>query len=295
MRAGRILGVRITLNNFFLLALILFALAGNLREALVFFGAALLHEAAHVVAARSYGLTVRELELLPFGGVARIEDLDLATLDPGVETAVALAGPLENLALAGVAWLLAGYGVWNVSLAGLFLRANLTLALFNLLPALPLDGGRVLRAHLSLRLPWRQATDIAARLGQAVGALLICLGAFFHRYGLFAVTTALVGTFLLAAATGERRWAGLVLLRYLAGKRAALEHGEVLAAQPLVAASETRLKEILREFAARRYHLIWVVDQERNLVGVLGEDEFIAAFFNLGPGATLGEALARRK
>lgn len=295
MKIGRVAGVRVVLNNYFLLALLAYAWWGLLPEALAVFGAALLHEVAHMVAARAYGLTVRELELLPFGGVARIEDLDLAALDSDVETAVALAGPLQNVVLAGAARLLAGYGIWDASQAAIFLRANLGLAIFNLLPGLPLDGGRVLRAYLSRRLPWRQATELCACFGQAVGAALVFLGALLYREGLSVLTTALLGAFLLAAASGERRWAGLTLLRYLAHKQTELNRGEVLAGQLLVAGVETRLKEVMREFGARRYHLIWVVNGERNLAGILGEDEFITALLTLGPGATLGEALARRK
>lgn len=95
MKIGRVAGVRVALNNYFLLTLLAYAWWGLLPEALAVFGAALLHEVAHMVAARAYGLTVRELELLPFGGVARIEDLDLAALDSDVETAA--AGRLRNL------------------------------------------------------------------------------------------------------------------------------------------------------------------------------------------------------
>ncbi|MDK2856185.1 MAG: stage sporulation protein [Bacillota bacterium] len=295
MRIGRFAGVRVTLNNYFLLVLLAYAWWGLFPEALAVFGAALLHEVAHMVAARAYGLTVRELELLPFGGVARIEDLDLVSLEPEVETAVALAGPLQNVVLAGAARLLAGYEIWDASQAAIFWRANLGLALFNLLPGLPLDGGRVLRAYLSCRLPWRQATEVSAGVGQAVGGALVFLGAVLYRQGLPALTTALLGAFLLAAASGERRWAGLTLLRYLAHKQTELGRGEVLTGRLLVAGADTRLKDVMREFGTRRYHLIWVVNRERNLAGVLGEDEFITALFGLGPGATLGEALARRK
>ncbi|HHY92009.1 MAG TPA: peptidase M50, partial [Firmicutes bacterium] len=205
------------------------------------------------------------------------------------------AGPVENVLLAGAAWLLAGYGVWDLGAANLFFRANLGLALFNLLPGLPLDGGRVLRALLSRHLPWRQATELTARLGQAWGALLVCLGAALYRERLAALSIVLLGGFLWTAATAEQRWAGLVLLRYLAHKRARLAAGAVLTGQPLVAAADTELRAVGRALAAGRYHLIWVVDKEERLQGLLSEAEFTSALLHLGPGATLGEALARRK
>ncbi|MGI6604647.1 MAG: peptidase M50 [Firmicutes bacterium] len=294
MRAGQVLGVRIILNDFFLLALVAYALLGFLPEALTFFGAALLHETAHVVAARAYGLRVQEMEILPFGGVARIEDLDLTSLDPQVEAAVALAGPAENMILAAAAWLLSGYGIWDVSLAGLFFRANTTLALFNLLPALPLDGGRLLRSALSQRLPWRQATEIATRLGQALGVLIVLLALLLCQHHVFALSAALAGVFIWSAAESERRSSSLVLIRYLVHKQAGIKKGQVLPGQVLVVAANSYLKEVVKELTTGRYHLIWVLDREGRLLGTLGEGEFSAALFSLGPNSTFQEALSRR-
>ena len=127
------------------------------------YGAALLHEIAHAVVACSYGLKIEEIELLPFGGVARIKDLDLSTWDPKTEVAVALAGPVENLVLAGAAWILAGYGVWNVSLAGLFLQANLAVAAFN-----PVSYTHLSVASLILEC-WTPGRQRAARLSAVAG------------------------------------------------------------------------------------------------------------------------------
>lgn len=257
------------------------------------YGAALLHEIAHAVVACSYGLKIEEIELLPFGGVARIKDLDLSTWDPKTEVAVALAGPVENLVLAGAAWILAGYGVWNISLAGLFLQANLAVAAFNLLPAWPLDGGRILRAYLAQRLSWRQATEIAARLGQALGAVLVCLGLVLMRHGLLFFNIAVLGGFLWAVAATEERWAGLVLLRYLAHKRRGLQTGEVVKGEVLAAAGETTLRDLTKRFVAGRYHLVYVLDKDHKIMAIISEDEVIMGLFTYGPDMTLSRLVRR--
>ncbi|HHT70987.1 MAG TPA: peptidase M50 [Firmicutes bacterium] len=293
MKVGRILGVQVKVNSFFLLILVVYGATGYLTEALLVYGAALLHEIAHAVVACSYGLKIEEIELLPFGGVARIKDLDLSTWDPKTEVAVALAGPVENLVLAGAAWILAGYGVWNISLAGLFLQANLAVAAFNLLPAWPLDGGRILRAYLAQRLSWRQATEIAARLGQALGAVLVCLGLVLMRHGLLFFNIAVLGGFLWAVAATEERWAGLVLLRYLAHKRRGLQTGEVVKGEVLAAAGETTLRDLTKRFVAGRYHLVYVLDKDHKIMAIISEDEVIMGLFTYGPDMTLSRLVRR--
>lgn len=295
MKVGRVLGVEVKVNRYFLLLLVAYTATGYLAEVLVMYGAALLHEIAHAVVAHSYGLQIEEIELLPFGGIARIRDLDLSTLNPQVEGTVALAGPAENLALAAVAWILAGHGVWNVSLAGLFLQANLALAVFNLLPALPLDGGRLLRAYLARSISWRQATDITARLGQALGAVLICLGLVLMRHGFLFINTAVLGAFLWATATAERRWAGLVFLRFLTRKKHGLQSGEVLKGEPLVVASDTELRYVLEKFITGRYHLICVLDKDHKIMAIISEDDLITGLLTGGPKLTLDELIQQRQ
>jgi Zn-dependent protease len=176
----------------------------------VVFGLSLLaHELAHAVAARRYGVAVDGITLWLLGGVAR---LARQAPSPRAEAGIALAGPAASAAI-GVA-LVAGVlvaadgGTSRLGLAVLLWvgMVNLVLAVFNLLPAAPLDGGRVLAAVL-----WRRSGDaegarlVAGRLGLGFGALLVVLGAAeILVWGrLTGVATAAVGVFLVGAARGE--------------------------------------------------------------------------------------------
>ena len=144
---------------------------------LLLFAAVTLHELGHSFQALKYGVKVRDITLLPMGGLARMEEMPEK---PKQELAIALAGPLVNFAIAA---LLIGLGVllqtqavltlpelyrslgeanWAGLLAYLT-SANLMLGLFNLIPAFPMDGGRVLRALLAMKLDYDKATAIAAR------------------------------------------------------------------------------------------------------------------------------------
>ncbi len=131
------------------------------------------HELGHALVARRLGLRVLDITIWPLGGMARLEGL---YRKPEVEAPVALAGPVVNLALAGIFALLPG------NLAHDSMGMNLVLGVGNLFPAFPLDGGRVLRAWLSRRSPLPDATRAAIRISSWVAAGLCLYTAFFHMF-----------------------------------------------------------------------------------------------------------------
>ena len=145
-------------------------LAGLLSTALLLaalIASVSLHELGHVLAARSFGTGTQGITLYPFGGLA---ELDRDARTPREEISVALAGPAVNLALAGLAALPLALGV-ELAFVQTFLVMNLALALFNLLPAYPMDGGRVLRGLLWRRIGRFEGTWWAARAGQGFAGL----------------------------------------------------------------------------------------------------------------------------
>ena len=159
--------------------------------------ALLAHEAAHVLAARAMGLRVEALELMPFGGVARMESA--CTLRPGQEAALALAGPAVSLLLA-----LATAALARGIAARDFFRMNTVLCLVNLLPVLPLDGGRALRAALAGRLGRARATRALSLAGAALGAGLVALGVWAAANGVVNPMLFLCGVYLAYAALKEK-------------------------------------------------------------------------------------------
>ena len=221
----------------FLLATVLVALL---------FAAVLLHEVGHALMARHFGLSVSEISLSPMGGVARIERLPQSTT---VELLVALAGPLVNLAIA-VALLppivilafVAGYGsvgdilrdtvsgVGPLPLLVSFSILNLLLLVFNLLPAFPMDGGRIFRAMLAGRLGQETGTRVAVITGQGLGAALIVAAVVWQLWAL-----ALIGAFVIVAARSEWRDVQLeaAMRRLRVGSYALWDRGGVSPDRPL--------------------------------------------------------------
>jgi Zn-dependent protease len=227
IRLGRLHGIVVNVHVTFLPVLIGAAWLGWARyggfqgaafgalAVLLLFTCVLLHEMAHSFQARVRGIGVQEIVLLPFGGLT---NLDLLAIEPEDEIGIALAGPLANLGLGLLFGLIASgaaiadgqnirmltwQSLQQPTVLGLTIYlaiANLVLALFNLLPALPLDGGRVLRALLSSRMSVMAATHRAAIAGRsfgagiaAVGFMILALGVVPYGLALIMVAAALYG------------------------------------------------------------------------------------------------------
>jgi len=186
-KLGRVAGIDVFLHPTFLLLLAYVAIVqggiGSVVLVSAVFGCVLLHELGHAMMARRFGIGTADITLYPIGGVARLLRMPRA---PGAELLIALAGPAVNvmivMALEAVRWLGLVGSPWSPNLASMYVDAliwiNLSLALFNLIPAFPMDGGRVLRALLSGWLGRGRATMIAAGIGRVLAVM-------FGVYSLF--------------------------------------------------------------------------------------------------------------
>ncbi|MDI6710558.1 MAG: site-2 protease family protein [Thermoanaerobacterales bacterium] len=286
MKLGRFQGITLEINNWFLALLGVYFAAGVLDRGMVAFATVLLHELAHVWTARRLGMTVSKVELLPFGGVARIDSA--LALDPPREMLVAAAGPVSNLILIGLALGLSRYGYWHEELGPFFIQTNLLLFLFNLLPGLPLDGGRVARAMLARRASLSDATYRTASWGQVWGVILTLAGSAgvaLHYCGLDIVAT---GLFLFYAARRERVEVPYLYAQHLLSKERQLAAKGLLPGEVLVARPQTPAWRVTRLFVPQRYHIVFLVDEEGRIAETLDETRVVRAVMRHGAGLPLG-------
>lgn len=203
-KLGRFAGIDVYMHTTFLVLIGFIALSHWLQERslaavlsgvgfiLALFLCVVLHEYGHALTARRYGIATRDITLLPIGGVARLERMPDQPLQ---ELWVALAGPAVNVVIAAglFAWLyltdglapLSSLGVATGSFLGRLMIVNLFLVGFNMLPAFPMDGGRVLRALLATQMEYTRATQIAANIGQGMAVLFGFVGLFLNPFLLF--------------------------------------------------------------------------------------------------------------
>jgi len=281
MRIGNYFGIPLKVNPFFILLLGMAFLYGRLTEALLLFAIVLWHESCHILMAKVYRLPITDVELLPFGGVTRIDAF--LQLNPQIEWIVAIAGPLGNGLLIFFAYGLAPYYSLDPQWFDFFIQANLGMAVFNLIPALPLDGGRVLRSLLARGRGFKEATRTAALLGQILSIALVGWGAYLTVQSEYqGLIFAFSGVMLFSVARKEQKNARYVFMRYLTHKKQELRLKRVLVARDLVATVESSLGEVLEHFQPPCYHRIWVLDLDGKVIGFIGEIELIGALFEHG-------------
>lgn len=288
MRLGKIGGVVIRINWFFLLLCLGCAWLGLLPQILLIFAAVLLHELAHLVMAFLLEIKVSEIEILPFGGQERIEDF--LALEPGKEIYLALAGPVFSLTLAGT---LHFAGLITSPWRETFINTNLILGLCNSLPALPLDGGRALQAILSEKIGYRKANCITARIGQGIGLIVAGVGGYLIWKEYQGMEYLVVGLFLFWAAGREAKLFNYAFMRFLVQKKKELARSGFLPAQHLVSTPAILVKDLLNTTRPASYLVVLVVDEDQQVTAMISEAELIEMLLEKGPRCTLQEAKGR--
>jgi stage IV sporulation protein FB len=290
LHVGKVRGIQLSLNAYFVVVLMLFCLAGMSGKVLLVFSAVLWHEFAHALMAQILGCRVREIELLPFGGVARIDRLNDAAA--GKELMIAAVGPLASLLVAGISYFAWQKGGTAAEVLSFYFWVNLTLGLFNLLPGLPLDGGRMFRALLSLSIGYSQATAVAARLSKGLCAALVLLIVYeFWNVGTINVTFVIAALFLYITAQSELTVVGFRAMRLLAFKKADLTERGLLPTRHFTVLGHIKVSEVVNIFRPDTYHMVIVVDDDLNQQGMLSENEVWQGIQRLGMQASLDKLL----
>lgn len=299
LKLGKLFGIDVYLHFTFLLLLAFLGVyfwhtTQNAEAALrgvafivALFGCVVLHELGHALMARRYGIKTHDITLLPIGGVARLEKMPEK---PMQEFWVALAGPAVNVAIALVLFIglaaTRGFIPMDESsmIGGSFWQQlmvlNVVLVVFNLLPAFPMDGGRVLRALLSLRLGRRRATAIAANVGQAMAILFGILGFFSNPFLIF------IGIFVFLGAQAE---AGLVEMQ---SALAGLHVHDAMMSRYRTLAAQDPLDKAVTELLAGSQHDFPVMEDGRP-VGILRRNDLVKALSEGRRDATVSEAMSR--
>ncbi|MFL6568387.1 MAG: M50 family metallopeptidase [Chthoniobacterales bacterium] len=292
----RVSGIQVRIHVTFLLLLIwlgaeYYARSGSAAAAahvffiLLLFGCVLLHEFGHAIAAKSFGIRTPDITLLPIGGVARMERMPEK---PMQELIVALAGPAVNVVIALALFLVSGLernpiaAVESPSLMQQLLAVNIMLVLFNLVPAFPMDGGRVLRALLATRLNYARATQIAASVGRACAFIFGLVGLMNGNF-----IWVFIALFIYIGASQE---AAVAQMRDFSR---GMPVSSAMVREFRTLSTDSTLLEAVDALLATSQHDFPVVEPSGAIAGVLLRKDLIGALRKDDPSIRVGDIIRR--
>lgn len=252
------------------------------------FACVVLHEFGHAFAARRYGIRTPDITLLPIGGVARLQRMPDK---PAQELVVALAGPAVNVVIAAVLFLVLGRAADADEVAHLedprtdmlarLAGVNVMLVLFNLIPAFPMDGGRVLRALLAMKLSYARATQVAASVGQGIAFLFGFLGLLGNPLLIF------IAIFVYLGAASE---AGLAQVKEVT---TGMPVSEAMVTHFVSLPPDARIAQAAEALLRTTQHEFPVLDDSGRLAGILTRDDIIRGLREAGADAAVAGVMHR--
>ncbi len=298
-RILRVAGIDVKVHVTFLLLLAFFGVVyysqGGTSAAvegvvfiLLLFGCVLLHEFGHALAAKGYGIHTPDITLLPIGGVARLERMPDK---PFQELVVALAGPLVNVVIAaGLFLVMGGRGDFarltqieaaDVDMVMKLFSINLMLVVFNMIPAFPMDGGRVLRALLASRMNYARATQVAATIGQGFAVVFGLIGILYNPFLLF------IAVFVWLGASQE---AAVALMRDVS---AGLPVSSAMITEFETLPHNATLDDAVEALLRTSQHDFPVMGLSENVLGILTRKSLIEALRSHGGAARAADFIQR--
>lgn len=265
-------------------------IAGCLKEYAAAFFSVVMHEMCHIAVAGRYGVQPARIWITPVGLSASIQNKGFSR---SAMLWIHAAGPAANLLLFGAA-LLAGAVFPQIRKEmELIRRTNLMLALFNLLPVFPLDGGRILQQLLSGTMGLLAAGRVVKVLAWIMTALILAAGVVQLRMTGYNLSLIMIGIYIPIALKDAGMESAFMNIRQILYRRSKLIKRGVYPARDLVVLKGTRVDEILKSMDFDRFHIIYVLDDDMRLVKAFTENEIISAFSNESDYLTFGQLMER--
>lgn len=284
----RLKEVKLKINLLLLILLPVYFYLGYGTEVTICFISILFHELTHIIASMKYGFEMNELELFPFGGVAKSKKI--IWFKPDEEIVIAIVGPMISLLIALISFLVIKVSQQNYVLE-VIIKANLIIGGFNLIPLLPLDGGRIIRAFLSKKVGYKLATRRLVMITYVTTVLAMIMGLIMvvrYYYGLYIF---LISLFVFLAARKESKMVAFIFIYDIVGKKAEIIKKRVMGTHLLVGLKTVTAIEITKYFLPQKYHIIIVIDNNCNKLGTIHENELLKGIVQNGVDVTLEELL----
>lgn len=268
-------GMKIRIHPLFWLVILLSIWTGRWIETLTLFVVIVIHELGHLAAAWSFGWRIRSMEILPFGGVAKMDEW--GTVPNREELVVALAGPFHHIWMVLFSVLFYQAGWWTKEWTNYFIEGNLWIACFNLLPIFPLDGGRLLQVGLTYLFPYRIAISITLWWSMVVASMLLITsfllpGSLVHL-PLFSIAIFLLYSNVISYRQREYQFIRFLLQRWERGVEKNWRQIRIRCS------GKTSLRQIVRTWYKEKVHQVEVIDEHGVVLGDLTEEQILEKYF----------------
>jgi stage IV sporulation protein FB len=288
---------RVCIHVTFILAALVLAVSGYALHLIVFLGSLLFHEMGHILAASWMGAEVAKVVVWPFGAMAKVERV--WQLSPPAESMVAFMGPFNSgLLLTATTvlqqWVMKTRGIdlsLDYPLWGPLQSVNLYLFAVNLIPCLPLDGGRLLRARLATRTGYLDASVKVARFGLYCGAALILFGIASTTLGHPNMPLLVTGAIICWGALEEREDRTSRNVLDLLTRSERLKQGKAIPVEEIMVLSDACVKDVVAKLRPSKYNVILVAGRGMKVMGRLSESRVLEAFYRGEVHRTMKELL----
>lgn len=268
----------IRISKLFIPYIILLIILGFKGEFIIAFILVFIHELVHYLTARILGFSGFDIEILPIGAVLKVKDLDEAT--PKEDLIISLSGPLSNLLLAVIFYVL--FILFNRPYMLLIYNSNLAIGIFNLIPAFPLDGGRVLRDILSIKTIYRKANKISIRVSMLLGSIFMFVYFVSVAANKSNFNLGLISIFILISSIKEKERIVYLIMGYIIKKKYRFIKRGYIENKSISVFCKKDLLSVLGIIDKNKYNLFTVLDENMTVLEILYEEEIIEAIKTYG-------------
>jgi stage IV sporulation protein FB len=256
-------------------------------EIMLTYAIAIIHEFSHVCVAKKLGIGINKIEIFPFGVTAQISET--VVKKPHKEIIIAITGPISNIILAIIGRVELAYNIFPSELIQFFITINLAMLVMNLLPILPLDGGRIMRAIFTMNFGTVKAYNFSIKVTRILSIAAIFTGITILIFTKFNFSLLIIGVFLLSNTLAERNSSSLIAMRGIIYTQSKVDN--IMRGNSIVAKNTESARKLLKNFSYNHYSVVSVLDERMNIGGVLTESQIIDGLVEKGSRVKLSELI----
>lgn len=277
----------LSINIGFLLVIIFSLIMRIYNYMFIILFVGLIHEISHLMTSRKFGIPIKKLRIMPFGIELQLETSYIS--DPIHEIMIAFAGPFSNVIMLISAYILNKYNILNKDFTNYFIIVNFIMAVLNLIPIVPLDGGRILKSILILTIGTAQAYKSVFIISKIFLGIFLATGIFMIYWTKFNISLLLASVFLALNLFKEKEDSDFIRMRQIILSKEKMFNKGFMKSTIITALYNTPAQKIIKLIRYSQFYVIIVVDEDMNIIGELTETQVIDGMVRLGANVELWE------